>query len=51
VSIRLDRPGADGETLLTLASAGLHAESLTVDEPSLEDVFLRLALTPEGTAA
>ncbi|MFI6138888.1 ATP-binding cassette domain-containing protein [Streptomyces griseus] len=51
VSIRLARPGADGETLLTLASAGLHAESLTVDEPSLEDVFLRLALTPEGSAA
>ncbi|MFE5240314.1 MULTISPECIES: ABC transporter ATP-binding protein [unclassified Streptomyces] len=51
VSIRLTRPGADGETLLTLASAGLHAESLTVDEPSLEDAFLRLALTPEGATA
>ncbi|MFF2008537.1 ATP-binding cassette domain-containing protein [Streptomyces sp. NPDC058195] len=51
VSIRLTRPGADGETLLTLASAGLHAASLTVDEPSLEDVFLRLALTPEGATA
>jgi ABC-2 type transport system ATP-binding protein len=51
VSIRLTRPGADGETLLILASAGLHAESLTVDEPSLEDVFLRLALTPEGATA
>lgn len=51
VSIRLTRPGADGETLLALASAGLHAESLTVDEPSLEDVFLRLAHTPEGTSA
>lgn len=51
VSIRLTRPGADGETLLTLASAGLHAESLTVDEPTLEDVFLRLALTPEGATA
>ncbi|MGW0931198.1 ABC transporter ATP-binding protein [Streptomyces sp. NPDC002644] len=51
VGIRLARPGADGETLLALASAGLHAASLTVDEPSLEDVFLRLALTPEGSLA
>ncbi|MEW2556682.1 ATP-binding cassette domain-containing protein [Streptomyces zhihengii] len=51
VGIRLARPGADGETLLALASAGLHAVSLTVDEPSLEDVVLRLALTPKGTAA
>ncbi|MFF8694190.1 ATP-binding cassette domain-containing protein [Streptomyces sp. NPDC015144] len=51
VSIRLARPGADGEALLTLASAGLRAESLTVDEPSLEDVFLRLALTPESATA
>ncbi|MFD7069967.1 ATP-binding cassette domain-containing protein [Streptomyces sp. NPDC059913] len=51
VSIRLARPGADGEALLTLASAGLNAESLTVDEPSLEDVFLRLALTPESATA
>jgi daunorubicin resistance ABC transporter ATP-binding subunit len=51
VSIRLDHPGADGEALLTLASAGLHAASLTVDEPSLEDVFLRLARTPEGATA
>ncbi|MGW1226725.1 ATP-binding cassette domain-containing protein [Streptomyces sp. NPDC001515] len=51
VSVRLTRPGADGETLLTLASAGLHATSLTVDEPSLEDVFLRLAGTPEGATA
>lgn len=48
VSIRLKGPGADGQTLLALASAGLHADSLTVDEPSLEDVFLRLAFTPEG---
>ncbi|MEU6158553.1 ATP-binding cassette domain-containing protein [Streptomyces sp. NPDC047130] len=51
VGIRLARPGADGETLLALASAGLHAASLTVDEPSLEDVFLRLALSPEGSLA
>lgn len=51
VSVRLTRPGADGETLLTLSSVGLHAQSLTVDEPSLEDVFLSLAASPEGVTA
>ncbi|MDT0268680.1 ATP-binding cassette domain-containing protein [Streptomyces sp. DSM 44915] len=50
VSVRLTRPGADGQTLLALSAAGLHAASLTVQEPSLEDVFLRLALAPESAA-
>ncbi|NBM18321.1 ABC transporter ATP-binding protein [Streptomyces sp. GC420] len=51
VSIRLARPGADGDLLLALASAGLHADSLSVDEPSLEDVFLRFTTAQEGAPA
>ncbi|MFC7470340.1 ABC transporter ATP-binding protein [Actinomadura keratinilytica] len=45
------RPGADGRTLSLLAAEGLHADSLRVDEPTLEDVFLRLAPTPEEVPA
>ncbi|MET8049941.1 ATP-binding cassette domain-containing protein [Streptosporangium sp. NPDC005286] len=51
LSARLAHPGADGKILLALASAGLHADSLSVDEPSLEDVFLRLATAPKGESA
>ncbi|WP_326641131.1 ATP-binding cassette domain-containing protein [Streptosporangium sp. NBC_01755] len=51
LSTRLAHPGADGKILLALASAGLHADSLSVDEPSLEDVFLRLATAPKGESA
>ncbi|MGN0120763.1 MAG: ABC transporter ATP-binding protein [Streptomyces albidoflavus] len=51
VGVRLAGPGADGRTLSLLAAEGLHADSLRVDEPTLEDVFLRLAPTPEKVPA
>ncbi|MGW9381386.1 ATP-binding cassette domain-containing protein [Streptomyces albidoflavus] len=51
VGVRLAGPGADGRTLSLLAAEGLHADSLRVDEPTLEDVFLRLTPTPEEAPA
>ncbi|AXQ55199.1 MULTISPECIES: ABC transporter ATP-binding protein [Streptomyces] len=51
VGVRLTGPGADGRTLSLLAADGLHADSLRVDEPTLEDVFLRLTPTPEEAPA
>ncbi|WP_344260327.1 ATP-binding cassette domain-containing protein [Streptomyces sodiiphilus] len=45
VRVRLSRPGAEAGLLPDLAAAGLPPASLGVEEPSLEDVFLRLAMS------
>ncbi|WP_078843843.1 ABC transporter ATP-binding protein [Streptomyces albus] len=47
VRAKLSRAGADSDMLLALAAEGLRADAIRVDEPSLEDVYLRLAAVPE----
>ena len=51
-ALRVPIGRADGpQHLARLVSAGLQVTSFAVDEPSLEDVFLRLTSEPTGEPA